>query len=298
MSDIFISYEKTDLSTAELLARALGAHGWSVFWDRTIAIGDAWRRRIGKELDDANCIVVLWSKNSVESDWVHEEADEGKRRGVLVPLLIDDTPRPPFGFRGIQTGNLVNWDGPVLATPFQKLVTDLTKLIGPPKETKPVAAPTSNETRYWQTVYPKSSFLRKAYLSYRKGDSEPLIDRLIVELRDHPNWVVVTNEAKPAFPKEYLTAELKVCEVFLAFIGSKWLGGLDDPDDYVRNEISLAINLNVWIIPVVLGNAPFPRKNLLPDNLHSLAVVPSVRISETGIGFRDDVGSLFSAMQR
>ena len=37
---------------------------------------------ISKALDLTQCIVVLWSKNSVMSDWVMEEALEGKRHDI------------------------------------------------------------------------------------------------------------------------------------------------------------------------------------------------------------------------
>jgi hypothetical protein len=133
MSDIFISYERSDQPQAEMLVERLGKRGWSIFWDRTIPIGSTWRKTIGKELNDARCVVVLWSETSVESVWVHDEADDARRRGILVPVLIDDI-QAPIGFRSIQTGNLANWDGAESTTAFQRLVIDITALIGsPPK---------------------------------------------------------------------------------------------------------------------------------------------------------------------
>ncbi|MGA9600392.1 MAG: toll/interleukin-1 receptor domain-containing protein [Methylocystis sp.] len=70
MCDIFISYASEDRSRAENFARALEAYGWSVFWDRTIRVGSTWRDTIGKQLKSARCVIVLWSKDSIESDWV------------------------------------------------------------------------------------------------------------------------------------------------------------------------------------------------------------------------------------
>jgi hypothetical protein len=86
MSDIFISYAHEDRPRAQMLAETLGGHGWSIFWDRTIPTGKTWRETIGRALNDARCVVVLWSKTSIESGWVQEEADDAKRRGVLVPF--------------------------------------------------------------------------------------------------------------------------------------------------------------------------------------------------------------------
>jgi TIR domain len=110
MSDIFVSYTNQDRHRAELLVRTLEGHGWSVFWDRTIPIGKTWRDTIGMELNNARCVIVLWSKTSIESGWVQEEADDAKSRGVLVPVLIEKV-LPPIGFRSIQAADFVNWDG-------------------------------------------------------------------------------------------------------------------------------------------------------------------------------------------
>ena len=46
-------------------------------------------------------VLVAWSKASVASHWVKDEAAEGRDRGRLVPLLLDRT-MPPLGYRQIQ----------------------------------------------------------------------------------------------------------------------------------------------------------------------------------------------------
>ena len=76
MSDLFISYARKDRPRAENFARALQTHGWSVFWDPTIRAGSNFRETIAVELQLACCVLVLWSKESVKSDWVLDEADE------------------------------------------------------------------------------------------------------------------------------------------------------------------------------------------------------------------------------
>ena len=134
MSHIFISYAREDQPWAEMLAQTLEGRGWSTFWDRTIPIGKTWRETIGSELDGARCVIVLWSKTSIESGWVQEEADDAKRRSVLVPILIDNI-QPPIGFRSIQAAHLENWDGTEPTQAFRRLIADIAALIGlPPKE--------------------------------------------------------------------------------------------------------------------------------------------------------------------
>jgi hypothetical protein len=50
-------------------------------------------------------VVVAWSRDSIDSAWVSEEADEGKKRGILVPCLLDAV-ESPIGFRSIQAADL------------------------------------------------------------------------------------------------------------------------------------------------------------------------------------------------
>jgi len=90
MIDIFISYAREDRKLAKELAEALKAQGWKVWWDRVIPSGKTFDEVIEQAIDDAKCIVVLWSKISVKSSWVRTEAAEGAERGILVPIQIEE----------------------------------------------------------------------------------------------------------------------------------------------------------------------------------------------------------------
>lgn len=109
MADIFISYAREDIEYAQALVELLKRKGWDVFWDRELLPGPNFREVLARELDEARCVIVLWSAESVKSVWVADEAEEGKRDSRLVSVLIDDV-RPPLGFRQGQAANLWNWD--------------------------------------------------------------------------------------------------------------------------------------------------------------------------------------------
>jgi formylglycine-generating enzyme required for sulfatase activity len=145
MSDIFISYAREDRPRAEALARALEEHGWSVWWDWRIPAGKTFRQVIQEQLDQARCVIVLWSATSVASEWVIEEAMEGKERRVLVPVLTDRV-RPPLGFRQIQTAELTGWDGEATAPTFLKLSADIEALIGAPADVAPPPGPSRRQS--------------------------------------------------------------------------------------------------------------------------------------------------------
>ena len=147
MADIFISYAREDRSRIEPLAKSLEELGWSIFWDRTIPAGKTWRQVIGDALKNARSVIVAWSQKSIESDWVQEEADRGRKRNILIPILIDNV-EPPLGFGTIQAADLVKWDPAQSSPEFQKLIADISSILGaPPKGVEETEQATEGERK-------------------------------------------------------------------------------------------------------------------------------------------------------
>ena len=124
MSDIFISYAREDKGRVEILAKALQAKGWSVWWDPQIPTGKRFDEVIEEALTEAKCIIVVWSTHSISSPYVRAEATEGADRQVLLPVMIEDV-RIPLVFRQIQTARLMDWHGSTRDPEFEKLVKDI-----------------------------------------------------------------------------------------------------------------------------------------------------------------------------
>ena len=142
MADIFLSYASEDRKRARALANALQSLGWSLWWDRNIPAGKTFAGVIEAAITESRCVIVLWSHESVKSQWVREEAHEGMKRGKLIPVIIDNV-EPPMGFRAIQAADLVGWDGAATTAGFEQLVADLAPLLG--------TAPGGRANTGWQT---------------------------------------------------------------------------------------------------------------------------------------------------
>ena len=131
MADVFVSYTRDDEPKARQLAKTLTAHGWDVWWDRHIPPGHDFSEVIQHQLEHAACVVVLWSRASIASEYVRDEATVAKERAALVPALIDDV-RPPLGFRQRQVANLAGWSGDVRDPDYLSLVDAIDRLVPRP----------------------------------------------------------------------------------------------------------------------------------------------------------------------
>jgi hypothetical protein len=131
MSDIFISYKREEQATARKLASALENEGWTVWWDPKLRAGEHFDDVIEKALNEAKCVIVLWSNLAVSSEYVKAEATEALEQKKLVPVKIESV-NLPFRFKRVHTPSLLEWDGSKDSSEFQRLVEDIAAIVGPP----------------------------------------------------------------------------------------------------------------------------------------------------------------------
>jgi hypothetical protein len=129
VADVFLSYTHSDERIAERLAHRLGESGWSTWWDRQLLSGDNYRTEIQRQLDDARCVVVLWSKAALASRWVNDEAEAGVNTGRLVQIVFEGL-EPPLGFRSVQYVEM-SGETDLGDDVFQRLAAAITKKVLP-----------------------------------------------------------------------------------------------------------------------------------------------------------------------
>jgi TIR domain len=128
MSDVFLSYSHKDTDIVRDLVRFVEAEGFSVWWDHTIPPGKTWDDVIARGIREAKACIIVWSPDSVVSDWVKEEATLAKEGGKYLPIQVG-TDQPPMGFRRIQAANLSQWKGNAQDPQWRLLITEIGHLV-------------------------------------------------------------------------------------------------------------------------------------------------------------------------
>jgi hypothetical protein len=129
------------------------------------------------------------------------------------------------------------------------------------------------------------------FLSYRRADAAGTAGRLFDRLSQHFGAEQVFRdidsiEAGDNFEQSIRDA-LRTASAVLVVIGPRWLDlrrddgtrRVDDPLDYVRREIELALSSDTIVIPVLVENAVLPAAELLPASIRELTKRNAVELS-------------------
>ena len=147
---VFISYSRVDRARVAKLVDAIRAPGLEIWWDAAIDPGSVFHDRIARELDLADVVVVVWSRDSVSSEWVRDEAEVGRQRNRLLPVIFDSV-APPLGFRQLQSIDLTKWR-PGKA---DLALSELIRAIAVRADAAPAAAPPGGRlTGGWWRAWP------------------------------------------------------------------------------------------------------------------------------------------------
>lgn len=120
------------------------------------------------------------------------------------------------------------------------------------------------------------------FISYRREDSAGWTGRLAERLKQKFGAESIFMDIDTIQPGTDFTQALRsavgACDVLLAMIGPEWsitrnAEGqlrLEDPNDWMRIELTTALSRNIPIIPVLVGGASLPNTSTLPDELKRL----------------------------
>ena len=96
-TDVFISYSHQDRAIAEHLSSVLEGYGYSVWWDHALLAGVNFRTQITEKIAESRVVLVLFSKTSINSGWVLDEAGRADQANKLIPIRVSPV-AIPLGF--------------------------------------------------------------------------------------------------------------------------------------------------------------------------------------------------------
>jgi adenylate cyclase len=102
MADVFISYKREDRARVAPLVQAVKSRRFNVWWDMDLLPGERIGSAIQEVLNKVSCVIVIWSKRSLRSNWVPDEAAFGRDHDMLIPVTIDGL-ASPLGFQQFST---------------------------------------------------------------------------------------------------------------------------------------------------------------------------------------------------
>jgi hypothetical protein len=148
--------------------------------------------------------------------------------------------------------------------------------------------------------------MAEIFLSYRRQDSQSATGRLADDLEARFGDERVFRDREIAVGDDFVEAIRRSVEsstVVLVVIGAHWLVAsdaegrrrLDDPRDFVRLEIELALAAGAAVVPVLVEGAKMPSVDALPPSLAAFARCQAVELSDQR--WRFDVETLIASLQ-
>ncbi|HRB29153.1 MAG: SUMF1/EgtB/PvdO family nonheme iron enzyme [Nitrosomonas sp.] len=151
--------------------------------------------------------------------------------------------------------------------------------------------------------------MSKIFISYRRDDSAAYAGRLYDRLVSHFGRGHVFMDIDQIEPGEVFDQVIKdklaAVQVAVVLIGERWLDiadasgqrRLDNPDDWVRLEITTLLERNIRVIPVLVGGATMPKPTQLPE-----CMIPLIRRHALEIAshprFHTDADKLIKALEK
>jgi len=128
----------------------------------------------------------------------------------------------------------------------------------------------------------------RIFISYRRGDTRDITQCLYKRIQQQFGSAVFCDVSSFCAGDDFRQQILQAadnCDAMLVVIGQHWLGcnpdgsrRIDDPNDWVFQEINHAIDPNITVLPVLIHPARHPAADELPAAIRELAFRESLTI--------------------
>ncbi|MEO0466504.1 MAG: TIR domain-containing protein [Pseudomonadota bacterium] len=131
--EVFISYNRSQKNTAEIINGHLETYAVSTFFDQSdISIGDDFADRIDGALRSCDVVLSLWSETYFESKWCVSECRFAMNANKIIPVAIENISAflPPFDLQILNYHHLAGWDGSSDHREWMKVLSELEQHLG------------------------------------------------------------------------------------------------------------------------------------------------------------------------
>ena len=297
MSNVFLSSADEDAELADRIMAGLRAAGIPVSLSHPRG-QPAVVKSVARELTSAKCVVVLWTRHSVQNELVLAEADYARGRDIQVSAVVGK-PRLPLGFRDVWFADLSKWTDDTDSDAFLVLKRLVTAHL------TPASRPAARTPHQDQGSPSRAATL---FLCYRREDTQDAAGRLHDRLVDAygAERVFMDIDSVPLGIDfvDHVAEQISRCSAVIVMIGKQWLKlkdkrrrrRLDNDDDFVRVEIAAALSQGIPVIPVLVQDVSMPEQELLPENIRPLSRRHGIALSATR--WRTDVERLLRELDR
>jgi hypothetical protein len=132
---------------------------------------------------------------------------------------------------------------------------------------------------------------KNIFINYRVHDTAGETGRLVDKLKQYFNADQIFMDIDKIEPgvdfTKAISNSLESCDIMLAVIGPRWLGinqetnssRIKDPNDWVKTEISTALERDIRVVPVLVDGGQLPASEELPEDLQPLLLRQTYEIS-------------------
>lgn len=111
MTQIFISYARTNEDNAKKIIQALQQRGYDIWYDGFIHGGKHWTKELEQQLRGSSLVLLILTQQSIQSDWVRNEILVAQDEDIpIIPLRFDNFEPLPMWINSYQYIDFVNLD--------------------------------------------------------------------------------------------------------------------------------------------------------------------------------------------
>lgn len=315
MSDIFLNFNFTDHKAATKLAAVFQRQGWTVWKALSGYDPNVFTHVEAREMRSARLSIALWSRKASESSTFRAALEiEGRPAGVHVLLEKVEL----AAWLGMVSFDLSDWNGAESHPELKRLLRLLHTQIGAAQS--PSAPPVSFEDLSLSEMQENA---RRAvqeatgarpedekrfggvFISYRRNEAAAYAGRLYDRLaaRFGREKVFIDTELENVDLGEdfveAITSAAESCAVMVVLISRQWLRSevkRAGRPDYVRLEVSKALERKIRVIPILIQGATMPEPEELPEDLSLLIQRNYFELRDTR--WERDVEDLMKSLER